>query len=462
MWHKIEHYIVQQQLLQYGERVLLALSGGPDSVALAHCLLQLADKYRWQLGAVHVNHRMRPGEAERDEEFVRRLCQEWNIPLYVEKLEQPPGSEEAARAARYRVFEQLLNQGGWDKIALGHHQDDQAETLFWHLLRGSGLDGLAGMAARRGKFIRPLLAVNRAEILAYLKKNDLQWCVDSSNLLPIYTRNRIRQVIFPFLEREIQPALRKHLARTAELLRDELELLEKVTDQYWQETVLYQNEMEIVLDLKSLQTLPAALQRRLIRRAWREFTAAEHPLSWAKTEGVRRLLEKDGSASWRLKADLEAVKDYTKLVLRRRSVPVKEETVSEEWYLSLPGQIQLPDGTVIQAQVVQQPGELGPAGRELIYLWVPPEGELLVRYRRPGDRFRPAGAPGSKKLKEWMIDKKIPRSERERIPLVLLGEDIVWVVGWQAGHNPCRKSPGGRWVALLQRPGSCGTICKYE
>lgn len=461
MWRKVEDYIRQQQLLQRGEKVLLALSGGPDSVALAHCLLQLAEIYRWQLGAIHVNHRLRPGEAERDEEFVRQLCAGWNIPLYIERLVIAPKSEEEARNARYHLFEQYLAAGGWNKLALGHQQDDQAETLFWHLLRGSGLDGLAGMAARRGKYIRPLLAVNRAEILAYLQKNDLKWCEDSTNQLPLYTRNRIRNHIFPLLEEEIQPALRQHLARTAELLRDELELLELITDQYWQQIVGKHTENELVLAVDRIAAMPVALQRRLLRRAWRVFAGAGHPLTWAKTEGVRRLLTRPGSGNWRLTEEIEAVKEYSTLTLKRRQ-PQPETELNAEWELACPGQVLLPDGAVIAARPVKQPGELGPEDREQVYIWLPTAAVLRVRYRQPGDRFRPVGTGGSKKLKDWMIDKKIPQSLRDRIPLVVLGEDIIWVVGWQKGRQNWPEKPPGRWVALLQRPGSCGTICKYE
>ena len=274
----VKGYIAAHKLLNNKDTVLIAVSGGPDSIALLHVLWSLKREYNLELHAAHLNHMFRGDEARADADFVRAFCQELKIPCTIAEEDVPAfiaktsmSAEEAARHIRYRFFAKISSEIRATKIALGHHADDQAETILLNLLRGSGMKGLAGMKAKRGPYIRPLLGVTRAQIEQYLKKHELPSRVDSTNLEPIYTRNQIRLELIPLLKEKYNPNLANNLNQMAEILRVEDDFIEKITKEAFKAHVKV-DVNELSISRKVLLELPLAIRRRLFRLMFQTLT----------------------------------------------------------------------------------------------------------------------------------------------------------------------------------------------
>jgi tRNA(Ile)-lysidine synthase len=263
-------------LLQPGQKVLVALSGGPDSVALLSTLHAIAPLWDVSLTAVHCNYGLRGAESDSDARFVSSLCRRLSIPCLVIPLSvnrREPGSSSSlqarAREARYRLFRALAVDLGAERVALGHNEDDQAETVLLRMLRGAGLRGLAGMPhIREQLFIRPLLSVSRRDILSYLKSTGLSYRTDSSNANPIYLRNRVRHELLPVIQ-SLSPGAVPRLARQADILRDDDRVLDVLAARRLASTIRSRTATSLVLDRARVLELPAALQRRMLRQALR-------------------------------------------------------------------------------------------------------------------------------------------------------------------------------------------------
>lgn len=487
-------------MLAAGDTVVVAVSGGPDSVALAHLLQRLAGEYALSLHVAHLNHQFRGTESEEEARFVRELAANWGLPCTVEAVDVPAylarhrGSAEAvARHLRYTFLEQVAKEVGAARIALGHQADDQAETVLMNLLRGAGSRGLAGIPpVRGGRYIRPLSEVRRDEILAYLKAEGLPYRLDSSNASPRYFRNRVRHELLPYLEREFAPGLRETLVRTADLLRAEDEYLEAVAA-YLQaalQTARRGGRTMVIdgytYDCAALTTVPLALLRRLIRRIWADLAeesgAAEaaggglperHTLTYERVEAVVALARNGRTgARVELPGGVTVRRRYGQLVWEaapRRGQPAGQEPASDPSRavepaaeLAVPGETFIPstgfffsaeEKTVAGAdeatRLVAEARAAGPLRAVLDADRIEPP--LVVRRRRPGDRFWPLGAAGEKKLKEYLIDAKVPAEERKDLLLVAdrRGKRPVWLVGDRPAEV-VRVTPETRRVLLLQ------------
>lgn len=226
MLNQVKKLIEKNNLLQNGDRVIAAISGGPDSAALAHILLKIKKELNLSIVLAHLNHGMRGKESDQDEKFVKKLAKKWGVLIEAKKLDQKPKNENEARIARYAFLEAIRKKHNANKIALAHHADDQAETVLLHFLRGTGIKGLSGMQMKNGKIIRPLLFCPKNEILAYLRENNLKYRADSSNHNKKYTRNKIRLELLPLLEKEYNPQIRKSLINLAQIASETQKYLE--------------------------------------------------------------------------------------------------------------------------------------------------------------------------------------------------------------------------------------------
>ncbi|MGE5508104.1 MAG: tRNA lysidine(34) synthetase TilS [Chitinophagales bacterium] len=454
---RVRGMIERHGMVSPGETVVAAVSGGPDSVALAHLLWRLAAGGSFRLQLAHLNHRFRPGEAEAEAAFVAGLAERWALPCTVETVDVPAvwreegGSpEEVARRVRYAFLDRVAQATGAGRIALGHQADDQAETVVMSLLRGAGAHGLAGIRpVREGRYIRPLLEVRRAEILAYLDEQGLAYRLDSSNASPVYWRNRVRLELMPLLER-FSPNLTDVLGRTAAVLRAEDEYLE-ATAAAWVEAQAREQKAAgaganagLAVPSEGLAALPEALSRRVVRQVWRRLTGGPPTaeLGFERVEAVLGLAREGRTgARIQLPGGVEVRRGYGVLVWQEgeAKVPAARGAAAE---LGVPGETFFPPaGLRLRAQ-------LEPAGAPPDLAGLAEEGRrvgamaatldagrveapLTVRFRRPGDRFWPLGAPGETKLKDFLIAAKVPAGQRERLPLVADrgGERIVWVVG---------------------------------
>jgi tRNA(Ile)-lysidine synthase len=425
---------------------MVAVSGGPDSIALLSLLHRLTRPWRLTLTAVHCNYRLRGVESDEDESFVRNFCQERQLSLVIHrpklvKRRQRSSLQEIARDARYDFMTQLAHEVGADRIAVGHTANDQAETVLMWLLRGTGLAGLAGMPyAREDRIIRPLLAATREEVVAYLDREGLTYRRDSSNEKPLYHRNRIRKELLPVITR-LAPAAVRVLQRQADVLREDEHFLGGVTGDLVRTLVSHDSRGAQRVDRQAFIELPVALQRRLLRAILQPYDEERRASSFRVVESVRRVFLKGRSgARLSLKQGL--------VILDQGSVRFSPTMGKDHGYETDSGQgkreaLPLPvPSTVYWARTNQQiqvqimtRGAAEKMGR------LPSQGlvlfdadrfsePLLVRAWQAGDRFFPHGMKGkSKKLQDFFTDRKVARYEREKVPLLVAPEGILWVVG---------------------------------
>lgn len=431
--------LLDHRLVKPGERVLVALSGGPDSVALLHLLRALSSDLCFTLAAAHLDHGIRP-ESGRDADFVRGLCDGAGISLTVSRADVPAlvrerkrGVEEVAREVRREFLRQTAAAGRCSVIALGHHRGDQAETVIHRLLRGSGLSGLAAMQLQSGPFIRPLLPFGREGILGFLAAEGIAFVEDASNRDTRYTRNRIRRDLFPLLE-TFNPRVEEHLARLSARIGQEEDFWRREEESRLAALASFEKG-EGELDRKGLTALHPALRIRVLRRALQEVRGGLYGVSSRHLASLDALVVGD-----RPQGDLHlphawAGVRYGRLLLRRAA---PASTPPFCLTLDAPGIFPLPGGGDLRLTVGPSPRGEGTWAAEFDAARV--RLPLTVRSFRPGDRFRPSGMEGHKKLKDFFIDAGIDRERRRQLPLVV-GEEILWVVGvrrcdgWRPGDD---------------------------
>lgn len=438
-------------LLQKGDKVCVAYSGGRDSTALLSLFLEIQKGWDISLYLCHFNHGIRASAAD-DERFVRTVASSRNIPLFVESSDVPAYAkesklnlEEAGRRLRYEFLEKIAEKIGGARVATGHTKSDQAETFFLRLFRGSGSGGLAGIyPAIDGRVIRPLLRIEREEIEDYLEKKGLEYRIDESNLDPAFLRNRIRSDLIPYLRENFDPKIVNRLGKLTSLLMEEDSFLDSLAAAKARE-VLEERENRAVLNIEKLLTLPLAIQRRVVRIFIARLRGDLRRVSF---EDVERILKLNEGKEFCLKDSL---------VLKRKLgwISVKEETPPKIRYdYSWTGDRILDIrefGLRFQGkrQNNLEISSLKPDNAREAYLdWRKLDFPLHVRNRQDGDRYRPYGSPGRKKLKEIMRACGIPQAERDRRPVFLSGDEIVWVVGLPVSEK-YKITPATREVWII-------------
>ncbi|MGO0121685.1 tRNA lysidine(34) synthetase TilS [Desulfothermobacter acidiphilus] len=436
----VELTVGEENMLSVGDRVVVGVSGGPDSLALLDLLHRLSDGFKLELVVAHLHHGLRP-EAEAEAEMVREQALRYGCPFHMGRTDVQAHAqqhrlsvESAARDLRRRFLLEIASQTGATKIALGHQADDQAETVLLRLLRGTGPAGLKGILPVRGPFIRPLLRIRRWQIEAYCRWRGLHPCQDLSNWSPEFTRNRVRHQLLPWLAREFNPAVVELLVRLAELARAEDAFLETQALAAYRQLARPDRE-GVLLELSSLQELPLALLRRVLRLAYREVLGREDKeLPFEHVEALRRRLPcPRGELS--LPGGVRGIWERGQLVLLPATAAPPVPFYA--YPVSVPGVTYLPEaGWVLQARLlsvaeVGDPRRLAPI--EALLDWAHLHPPLVARRRLPGDRFHPFGYPAPVKLKDFFINQKVPRRLRDRLPLVEDKQGIVWVGGVRVG-----------------------------
>lgn len=429
----VRRAIKRYRLVQPGERVVVAVSGGVDSVVLLHCLLRLREEWSLALHVAHFDHRLRESSRQ-DARFVEELAASWDVPVTTRSWEgkgrRGRSLQAEARSARYRFLEETATLGGATKVALAHHRDDQAETVLLHLLRGSGLRGLRGMLPlREGRFIRPLLDVGREEIERYAKRHHLSFVEDPSNQNTRYLRNRIRWHLLPLLQREYNPAIARVLARMATSLAEDDDYLEGHAGEAFGATAEHQGT-RICMHLAALQGLAPPIRRRVLERALRSVAPGAH-LTAAHLRAVDSLTGPGEASVVTLPLGRKAWRSGKYLYLGvyegelQSSVHVElrvpGETIIHEWGMRL-------DASIISHSMADIPG---PDPDRAYIDWKQVRPPLEVRSWKPGDRFRPLGLQGHKKLQDLFVDAKVPREERRRVPVVVDQRGVLWVPGFR-------------------------------
>jgi tRNA(Ile)-lysidine synthase len=390
----------QRDLFAADEVLLAALSGGPDSTALVACLAALRDA--GDAGAVeacHVDHGLRPGGAA-EAAACAALCERLRVPFHAVRVVVggAGGVQAAARRARYGALREVARRCGASRIATGHTRSDQAETVLLRLLRGAGARGLGAIPPRRGALVRPLLDRSRAEVLRYLRARDLPWLEDPTNAAPRYLRNRVRAGLLPALE-ELVPGAEARLARTADLLREDDRALER-------RARALVDPGAAAVEAARVARAPLAVQRRVVRRLWRAATGARRGLDAGHVAAVLRLVARGRPGRAALPGGREARFAYGRLTLGAASAA---EPPPREVEVPGPGRYSVVDDAGGLREV-----EVRVAAADRAALAWP----LVLRGRRPGDRFRPERGAGEKKLKAWLIDRKVPRARRDALLVV--------------------------------------------
>ncbi len=415
-------------LIRAGQRVLVACSGGGDSTALLDLLHRLAPRGGWTPVVVTVDHHQQP----RHEQAVRQLrhrCRRWSLPFVATSLapdQAPPDSDEdRLRRARYHLLRRVAAEQGCQRVATGHTADDQVETVLLRMLRGTGIRGLRGIPAMRdGLFVRPLLALGRGEVTAYLRARRLSWCDDPTNRDRRRPRNRIRHQLLPRLRREYNPRLDQALLRLAAAAeRDEAALGGWAA----QVALTERGDGAIAAALESVQALPAAVQVRLIQRMLRRIGGGAVSLEQKHVERLLQRLAAGAPGRLELQAGLAAAVEPEALVIRagRPAAPVPFAL-----RIDGPGRWPLPAGSgQLRVSRVRRfrPERAGP---RLAYFDAERAGlPLTVRSPRTGDRMRPWGMAGSKKVARLLLDAKIPARRRPVVPVLVGAAGVLWVIG---------------------------------
>jgi tRNA(Ile)-lysidine synthase len=464
---KVTELIKKRDLLAPGDRVLVAVSGGADSVVLLHLLYELREELELGLEVAHLQHGIRGPEAQEDARFVGELATKLGLPFHLKEVNlrqiksaAGKGNLEAlARDERYRFFAAVARERKLGKIAIAHTQDDQAETVLMWMLRGSGLKGLGGMppahpldganieSGSRLIVIRPLLDVSRAEIEGYLNEKRLAFRIDRSNQDPSFLRNWIRLELIPQLKEKMDRHLPARLAQQAELVRDEEEFLEK----------LARDELDRIrtpegIDRGALLKYNKTLQRRFLRLWTEEMRGHLRGLDFQHVEALLNLIA-DGPPQGRLSipGGWELVKQYETLRLEKRSSNLKLVCPCYSYRLQIGTELTIQEASLtIQTREITPPLPSLPDNfMEAVFDIASLAGGLTMRNFRPGDRFQPLGMSGHKKVKELFIESRVPLSERARLPLLVLGDEVIWIPGY--GRSEVGKvTPATRLILHLR------------
>lgn len=470
--------IEKYNLIDKGDKVIVGLSGGPDSVCLLHVLHTVRERLGFRLYALHVNHQLRGAEADADEAYVRELCTRLGIELHVKSIaisefaaEKGLSLEEAGREVRYREFDALAKALGGARIAVAHNKNDQAETVLMRILRGTGLDGLKGMNHKRESVIRPLLDTERRAIEQYCSDQGLTPRTDRSNLENVYTRNRIRLELIPYIDGLFETDVVESLYRMSSVIKEDCELLEDSVDRALEQCRIEERQAEIVLSTEELEKMKNGMVKRVLRSAVMHVKGDLKGIENHHIERAASLAAKGKTgAVAQLPHGLRAVRSYGTLKIFKEIGEAGMQKYGQE--LKTPGNTWIKElNACIDVSLIKEVADIKKFAfaettsleqffdydmlreyennnssslpnrhgihegqrniiGEVVVSPAPAEG-IYIRNRREGDTFKPLKSIGTKKLKEYFIDNKIPRDERDKIPLVAKNNEIVWVVGYK-------------------------------
>ncbi|WP_100011860.1 tRNA lysidine(34) synthetase TilS [Lentibacillus sediminis] len=451
MNQQVTKFIKKHQLLNPGSTVLVGVSGGPDSMALLHFLAQARETWNLKLIVLSADHQLRGEESIADQRYIKHMCEQWNIQFIGAALNVPKykqahklGTQAAARAMRYQFFQEQMEAENADYLALGHHGDDQAETMLMALLRTASSSSFAGIPLKRpfatGAIIRPFLCLTKAEIEAYCGEHGIEPRIDPSNQETVYTRNFIRKELLPVI-REKNPNIHTTLQQLSHTLKEDEQFLRREAEKVWEKTVtLNDEEQSAEMDIDVFCGHPPALQRRVYHLLL-DYLYGRLPkdLSYIHEEQFFALLESEKSnVQLDFPAQLKLEKTYRKLQFS--FLQASQADPSFHHTLEVPGRVELPDGSLVTAEYRIQTDGAGPhqyvLGMEQVGL------PLHIRTRKPGDRMSWKGLKGRKKLKDLFIDEKISPKERDNWPVVTDNNgEILWLPGLKKGEPENKVKP---------------------
>lgn len=440
---KVFSYLERHQMISPHDHVLLGVSGGADSVCLLFLLVEYARRIPLKLSVVHVDHGIRP-DAAQDAAYVETLCRERGIPFYLSKVdvrgyaeEEKCSEEDAGRRLRYEAFYRTAQETGAGRIAVAHNCNDRAETMLFHLFRGSGLKGLCGIRPVRQEIIRPLLCLEREEIEDYLTEKQIPWRTDSTNGTDEYARNRIRRHILPYVEKELAQGCVAHMARTADMLAEVEDYMGQQVRKA-RESCVEELEGRFELSVDGFRELHPAVQKRLLQLLAEELSPTGKDILSVHIESILRLFSGTRGRRVNLPMEMEAVRSYAKVILGKSRecgrFPLNIFLSGEQLAQRGGCRIDLGGGEVLEF-ILFSAREYEEVPRKRYTKWFDCDKikeSVCVRYRETGDYLSITDGQGKvihKSLKDYMITEKIPREERASIPLLAEGSHVLWMVG---------------------------------
>ncbi len=453
---QVQDLLRQAAILTAGEKVIVAVSGGVDSMVLLDVMERLSRKLEVELHLAHLDHQLRPDSAA-DADFVEEVarqrglaCTRGRVDVALCARQQGMSLEEAGRWLRYQFFDQVALEQGSEKIALGHHAGDQAETLLLRLLRGSGTGGLGAMeVVREGRYLRPLLGCQRSAIEAYARAGCIEFREDISNQDLRFVRNRIRGELIPYLQQHYNANIIQVLGRTAQILKDEDRFLVELVGEALSAAVCERDARKIILDVEQFLNYHIAIQRRIVKTLLQGLSEQEGPFDFVRIEAVLALLKQgSGSGVHQIGSGLRAQHAGNRFIFYKgHPSPVDLE-------VRIPGAIRIPShGLSVTARLLPVrvfPKLKSSLGKGRAAFDADLVGtHLQVRSPRPGDRFQPLGMEGHKKLSDFLIDHKWPRILRDEVLLLARDDEIVWVAGLRPDHR-FRISGATKKIALVE------------
>lgn len=467
---RIEKFIQKYHMLTCGDKVIAGVSGGADSVCLFLMLLELREKIGFDLIAVHVHHGLRGEAADQDQRFVEALCEQHRIPLEIFRVnlesiakKRKQSLEEAGRMVRREAFDSVCKKYGGNKIALAHHQNDNAETLLWNLSRGTGLDGLGGIRPVNGKFIRPLLCMNRKEIEEYLAKRKQSYCIDETNAGTDYTRNKLRHLVLPILEEQVNSAAVRHMNETMEQIWELQEYMQEQVEAAYQECVQehFEKACWIQIQQKSFETFPELIKKMVIRKGMEQVGGKKRDLSHKHVDVMMELMNKQVGRTLDLPYEMHAKRNYEGIRLEKqrtysfgeeKKAEIMQECMSE---LNIPGETILADRNLkLRCKILEKPKNLSikDIPQKIYTKWFDYgiiKSSLYIRTRQAGDTIVIDEKGHQKKLKNWFVDEKIPKEVRDSQLLLAENNEILWVLGHRMSQAYQVKQ-STKWILQIE------------
>ena len=452
MLQKVIDFADKHCMIEKGDKIIVALSGGPDSICLIHMLSKLRDKYDIKLYAAHINHCLRGKESDEDESYAEKFCEEIGIEFYSKRVDINEmaqklnmSSETAGREARYNFFEELKFKLGANKVALAHNLNDQAETVLMRIIRGSGIEGLQGIKPiRDGIYIRPILVLSRSEIENYCEENRLNPRTDKSNFENIYNRNKVRLELIPYIKENFNKDIINTLNRLAGIVSRDNEYMESIAQEKY--LVYCVTKGNIVTLSGELVKEQEAIVSRVIRKALLEIKGDLKNIELIHVNDIIELFTLGTGKGIHLPGGIHAENIYGDINIYKYNKD-KANKATKENYLLLEknhSTYEIPtvksvneNNAFIRIRLVEKGENINFSEDTLkkYFDYDKIKRSITLRYRRQGDRYTPYGMKGSKKVKDLFIDLKIPKDERDSIPLICFDEEIAWVVGYSVSNN---------------------------
>ena len=464
--------IERHRMLAPGDHVLVAVSGGPDSVALLHALLRLAPAWPVHLSVAHLHHGLRGAAADADACRVAELARRLGLPWITDRVDTAAEArhgklslETAGRRLRYGFLSAAADRAGCRRIALGHQRNDNAELVLMNLIRGTGPLGLAAMPPLRDdRYIRPLLEIDRRQILDFLGAIGADYSEDETNRHLNHTRNWVRQVLLPLIANQANPAIVSALNRTAAIFRDEESWLASITQRLFSTALQCQEPGRVVLDASVLRALAPAARRRVLRCALVCVHPDRHSIRWAHIEAIAALLTAaPGQRRLHLPHRIEVLGEWHRIELRRRDAPLRRPRPESSFRYAVagPGHLAIPEmglaATIRVLSTTATDTGLSAGQWSAFFDMDVVSFPLVVRSTAPGDRFRPLGAGGTQKVNKFLTDHKVPQHLRRNYPVVESRGRIVWLAGQRIAQAVAANAASRRVLSMVIRPADAST-----